>query len=206
MNDSRPAPRASSREIDLLIVIYLGVIVFSILYPATFFSWQNARAILNNLAADGIVAVGMMMLMIAGVFDLSVGSVISMIGVVTGGLLMNHRWPVFPAVVAGVVLAALAGWVNGMLVARARVNALITTLGNLMMFGGIAILIGGPSIVNLPESFTWLGQGEDPVLGLQMPVWFLLVLAGVAHYRLRTARLLPQLCYVRSNKKGARPS
>src|SRR6185503_3118714 len=112
MNDSRPAPRASSREIDLLIVIYLAVIVFSILYPATFFSWQNARAILNNLAADGIVAVGMMMLMI---------------GVVTGGLLMHWRWPVFPAVVAGGALAALAGWVNGMLVAKARVNALITT-------------------------------------------------------------------------------
>src|SRR6185503_2944851 len=93
MNDSRPAPRASSREIDLLIVIYLGVIVFSILYPATFFSWQNARAILNNLAADGIVAVGMMMLMIAGVFDLSVGSVISMIGVVTGGLMMKLNFP-----------------------------------------------------------------------------------------------------------------
>jgi ribose transport system permease protein len=187
-------------------VIYLAVIVFSILYPATFFSWQNARAILNNLAADGIVAVGMMMLMIAGVFDLSVGSMISMVGVVTGGLLINFHWPVFPAVIAGLATAAAGGWLNGMLVARARVNALITTLGNLMMFGGIAVIIGGPSIVNLPASFNWLGQAEDPVLCLQLPVWFLVVPAGGAHYLLKNSRLFRQLYYVGSNKKAARLS
>ena len=50
MNDSKAPSRVSSREVDLLLVIYLAVIVFSILYPTTFFSWQNARAILNNLA------------------------------------------------------------------------------------------------------------------------------------------------------------
>jgi ribose transport system permease protein len=206
MNESKVVSRSSSREVDLLLVIYLAVIVFSILYPTTFFSWQNARAILNNLAADGIVAVGMMMLMIAGVFDLSVGSVISMVGVVTGGLLMNYRWPVVPAVAAGGALAALGGWVNGILVGYARVHALITTLGNLLMFGGIAILIGGPSIVNLPEGFNWLGQAEDPLLGLQLPVWFLILLAGGAHYLLKNSRLFRQLYYVGANKKAARLS
>src|SRR6185295_1316569 len=113
MNESKAAPRPSSREIDLMLVIYLAVIVFSILYPTTFFSWENARAVLNNLAADGIVAVGMMALMIAGVFDLSVGSTISMVGVVTGSLLTQYRWPVLPAVVAGLAVAALGGWMNG---------------------------------------------------------------------------------------------
>src|SRR5262245_8231950 len=144
MNASKPRPY--SREIDLLLVIYLAVIVFSILYPTTFFSWPNARALLNNLAADGIVAVGMMALMVAGVFDLSVGSTMSLIGVITGSLLMYRQWPVVPAVTAGLLLAAFAGWVNGILVAWARVNALITTLGTLMILGAVAILVGGPSI------------------------------------------------------------
>ena len=49
MNEPKAPSRGSSREVDLLLVIYLAVIVFSILYPTTFFSWQNARAILNNL-------------------------------------------------------------------------------------------------------------------------------------------------------------
>lgn len=195
--------RAYSREIDLLLVIYLTVIVFSILYPDSFFSWENARAILNNLAADGIVAVGMMALMIAGVFDLSVGSMISMVGVVTGWLLFRE-WPVAPAVGIGLAVAALGGWANGMLVAFARVNALITTLGTLSIFGGIALLIGGPSIVNLPRSFTALGQTE--ILGLQLPVWFMLALAAAAHYLLRHVRAFRLLYYVGSNPKAARYS
>jgi ribose transport system permease protein len=196
--------RPYSREVDLLLVIYLTVIVFSILYPESFFSWENLRAILNNLAADGIVAVGMMALMIAGVFDLSVGSTISMVGVLTGWLLMRQHWPVVPAVAAGLAVAALCGWVNGMWVAFARVNALITTLGTLGIYGGIAILVGGPSIVDLPGSFTRLGQTE--IRGLQLPVWFMLALAGGAHYLLRHARGFRLLYYVGSNPKAARNS
>lgn len=196
--------RTHSREVDLLLVIYLAVIVLSILYPTTFCSWENARAILNNLAADGIVAVGMMALMIAGVFDLSVGSMISMVGVVTGWLIVAQGWPVAPAVGAGLGLAAFGGWVNGTLVARARVNALITTLGTLGIFAGIAILIGGPSIVNLPRSFTFLGQAE--ILGLQLPVWYMLALAAVAQLLLRHTRVFRQLYYVGSNPKAARLS
>ena len=53
--NARSEFKRSYREVDLLLVIYLTVIVFSILYPVSFFSWENLRAILNNLAADGIV-------------------------------------------------------------------------------------------------------------------------------------------------------
>jgi len=84
MTADAPRVRTWSREIDLILVIYLTVIVLSVLYPASFFSWDNARAILRNLAVDGTLAVGMMALMIGGSFDLSVGSMMSMAGVVSG--------------------------------------------------------------------------------------------------------------------------
>jgi ribose transport system permease protein len=200
---ARPS-RAYSREIDLLLVIYLTVVVFSILYPVSFFSRDNLRAILNNLAVDGILAVGMMALMIAGVFDLSVGSTLSMVGVLTGWLLVKQGWSVAPAVLAGLVVAACGGLMNGLLVARARVNALITTLGTLGIFQGIAILIAGPSISNLPSGFTILGQTE--ILGLQLPVWFMFGLAVAAHYLLRHTRYFRQFYYVGSNAKAARLS
>ena len=114
----------------MLLVIYLAVITLSILYPASFFSPGNLRAILNNLAVDGILAVGMMALMICGVFDLSVGSMMSMVGAVSGWLMARQGWPVGLAVAAGLGLAALGGLMNGLLVAG-TVNALITTLGTL---------------------------------------------------------------------------
>jgi ribose transport system permease protein len=196
----RPA-HAPSRETDLALVIFLTVVVFSILYPVSFFSFANLRVILNNLAVDGILAIGMMALMIAGVFDLSVGSMLSLAGVVTGWLLVKQGWSVAPAIFAGLVVAALGGLVNGLLVARARVNALITTLGTLGIFQGIAILIAGPSISNLPRNFTALGQTE--ILGLQLPVWFMFGLAGGTHYLLRYTRYFRQFYYVGSNVKAA---
>ncbi len=202
-NTATPA-RTYSREIDLLLVIYLTAIVFSILYPVSFFSRDNLRVILNNLAVDGILAIGMMTLMIAGVFDLSVGSMLSMVGVVTGWLLVKQNWPVAPAVAAGLVVAALGGLVNGLLVARAQVNALIATLGSLGIFQGIAILIAGPSVSNLPNGFTQLGQTE--ILGLQLPVWFMLGLAAATHYLLRHTRYFRRFYYVGSNAKAARLS
>lgn len=196
--------RPYSREIDLLLVIYLTVVILSILYPVSFFSLDNARAILRNLAVDGTLAVGMMALMIAGVFDLSVGSMMSMVGAIAGWLMVRQEWPVVPAVAAALGVGALGGWANGTLVARARVNALITTLGTMQIFGSIALIIGGPGIADLPAGFAWIGQTE--VLGVQLPVWFMIVLAAAAHYLLRHSRKFRQLYYVGSNAKAARLS
>ncbi len=203
-SDTATPARTYSREIDLFLVIYLTAIVFSILYPVSFFSRDNLRVILNNLAIDGILAIGMMMLMIAGVFDLSVGSMLSMVGVVTGWLLVKQNWPVVPAVAAGLILAALGGLANGLLVARPQVNALIATLGSLGIFQGIAILIAGPSVSNLPAGFTQLGQTE--ILGLQLPVWFMFGLAAIAHYLLRHTLFFRRFYYVGSNARAARLS
>src|SRR5262249_35116669 len=197
-------PRPSAREIDLLLVIYLAAILLSILYPVSFFSLGNLRAILNNLAVDGILAVGMMGLMIAGVFDLSVGSMMSMVGAVAGWLMARRGWPVPAAVAAGLALAVLGGLANGVLVARARVNALITTLGTLGVFQGVAILIAGPGVANLPAGFTALGRAE--FVGVQMPVWLMLGLASLAYYLLGHTRPGRQLYYVGSNARAARLS
>jgi ribose transport system permease protein len=199
-----PSSRPHSREIDLLLVIYLAVITLSILYPASFFSAGNLRAILNNLAVDGILAVGMMALMICGVFDLSVGSMMSMVGAVSGWLMARQGWPVGLAVAAGLGLAALGGLLNGLLVARARVNALITTLGTLGIFQGVAILVAGPGVADLPVEFTAPGRAE--FLGLQAPVWLMLGLALVAEYLLGHTRYCRQCYYVGSNARAARLS
>jgi ribose transport system permease protein len=196
-----PAAFRGSREVDLLLVIYAAVIVFSILYPVSFFSTANAQAVLRNMAVDGILAVGMMMLLVAGVFDLSVGAMLSLAGVVVGWLLVDRRWPVPAAVAAGLLTGAAGGLLNGLLVTRAKVNALITTLGTMGVFRGLAVLVGGTSIANLPEGFTRLGQAEW--LGVQAPVWLMLGLAAVAHYLLARTRWFRQLYYIGANPKAA---
>jgi ribose transport system permease protein len=189
-----------SRELGLAALTLLIVILFSILYPFTFKSFGNFNAVLRNLAFEGILAIGMMFMLVGGVFDLSVGAMASMIGVITGWL-MKNGWPVPLAVASGLLAAAAGGFLNGFIVARVRVNALITTLGTMGVFQGIALLIGGPGITFLPESFTKFGQSE--VFGVQAPVLLLFGLAVVAQYCLAHTRFFRQLYYVGSNPKAA---
>jgi ribose/xylose/arabinose/galactoside ABC-type transport system permease subunit len=191
---------ALGREKDLLIVVFLTVVVVSILYPVSFFSLANLRAILNNLAVDGILSIGMMLLLVAGVFDLSVGAMMSLSGTLAGWLMVKAGWPVPIALVAALAAAGVGGAINGILVARVGVNALITTLATMGIFQGIAILIAGPSIANLPSGFTALAS---EMLGLQLPVWTMLALAALGHYALTNLRPLRQLYYVGSNRKAA---
>ena len=116
------------------------IIIFWILYPTSFANFRNFSAILRNLAFEGILAIGMMIMLVGGNFDHSVGSMESMIGVVTGALMKVWNWPVPLAVATGLLIAALGGFINGFIVAKVRVNALITTLGTMGIFQGIALL------------------------------------------------------------------
>ncbi|MGH9846774.1 MAG: ABC transporter permease [Blastocatellia bacterium] len=196
-----PRSIALSRETILLALIVFQIILFSILFPISFPNFDNFAAILRNLAIDGIIAVGMMMLMIGGMFDLSVGGMLSMAGVMTGWLMKSAGFPVWAAILGGLAVAALGGLLNGLIVARLRVNPLITTLGMMGIFRGIAVLLGGPGISFLPESFKSIGQSE--LLGIQSPVWLMLIIAALFAYLMSRTRFFRQYYYIGANRKAA---
>ncbi len=193
-----------SRELGLVILTVLLLVTFRILFPVSwerFATFDNLSSVVRNLVLEGILAVGMMLMLISGMFDLSVGAMASLAGVVTGWLMKNAGWPVPVAITGGLGVAALGGWINGFIVAKIRVNALITTLGTMGIFSGAALLIGGPGITFLPPGFAQLGQAEW--LGLQSPVWLLVALVVVAHYGLAHTRFFRQFYYLGSNAKAA---
>src|SRR4026209_791672 len=119
-----------SRELGLLCLLILIVALFRILFPVSwgyFATFENFSSVVRNMAFEGILALGMMLMLVGGTFDLSVGATASMVGVVTGWLMKKAGWPVPVAVAAGLALAAFSGCINGLVVAKVRVNALITT-------------------------------------------------------------------------------
>lgn len=193
--------RFLNREVLLVGLILVLIVVMSILYPASFPTLGNFSAILRNLAVDGIMACGMMMLLIAGTFDLSVGGVFSMAGVVAGWLMKNAGFPVPVAVLGGLGVSILGGLINGVIVARVRVNALIATLGTMGIYRGIAILLGGPGINFLPRSFS--DPGQAVLLGLQAPVWLMILVAALFQYLLSRNRLFRQYYYIGNNPTAA---
>jgi ribose transport system permease protein len=204
MSARSPARIVFTRELGLLMLLGAILVLFRVLFPVSwdkFATFDNFASVVRNMAFEGILALGMMLMMVGGAFDLSVGATASMIGVVTGWLMKRAGWPVPAAVAGGLALAALSGFINGFVVAKVRVNALITTLGTMGIFSGIALLVGGPGITFLPESFARLGQAQ--LLGLQAPVWLMAVLGLAAHYSLAHTRYFRQFYYVGSNPKAA---
>ena len=189
------------REYTLLFTIILVCIVFSFLYPTLFPTFSNFKQVLLNLSIDTIVAVGMMLLMISGSFDLSVGSVVAFAGGITASLLLYSGLNVVAAVAAGLAGALLVGAVNGYLVAYAGINPMIQTLAMMGIVRGLALMISGPGIQDLPYWFNAIGQSK--LLGIQMPVWYMLLVIAVFSFLASKTVFFRRYYYIGSNEKAA---
>ncbi len=190
-----------NRTLSLFVLIVLIVIAMSISYPKSFFSYANFGAILLSLSVDGVLAIGMMYLIVAGVFDLSVGSNIAVGGALTAIILKRWSMPIPVALLGGIATSSLAGLVNGFFVAKVGVNALIATLAMMGILRGMAILVAGAGVVDLSSDF--LSIGQHVFLGLQMPVYYMLFLVVVFAFLLAKTRYFRQLYFIGGNKKAA---
>lgn len=144
------------------------IALFAVLKPQVFFTPLNFLNILEQIAVLALIAAVQTVVMVVGDFDLSVGSLASLAGVVTANLLVAGVPPVV-AVVVALLLGAAAGVVNGLLVAYLGLSAFIATLATMTSFAGLALLLaGGTTVFGLPEGFVWLGQGR--LAGVPVPV------------------------------------
>jgi ribose/xylose/arabinose/galactoside ABC-type transport system permease subunit len=201
---SDPGPQLRfrlTRETVLVLLMLVAAGGAALAFPRSFPTCPNLTALLRNMALDGVMACGMVVLMVSGVFDLSVGSMFSMVGVLTGWMMTDGRVPVPLAILAGLAIATLGGALNGWIVAKVKVNALIATLGTMQVFRGVAVLVGGPGIANLPDGFTRLGQAEW--LGLQSPIWLMVGVAATGQYLLARTRFFRKYYYIGANPKAA---
>ncbi|TPI10289.1 ABC transporter permease [Mesorhizobium sp. B4-1-3] len=167
------------------------IIVFSFLSP-NYLTVSNLLIMSSHVAIYGILAIGMLVVILSGGIDLSVGSILALCGVVAGALMQGVKLtplgvilfpPVWAVVVLTCALGALLGALNGILIAWFRVPAFVTTLGVMYMARGIALLqTNGLTYNNLagrPElgntGFDWLGFNR--LFGVPISV---LVLAALA--------------------------
>ena len=107
-----------------------------------------------------ILAIGMVMVIIAGHIDLSVGSIAAFVGAVTGVIAVDWGLPWYLAIVAGMVLGALAGAWQGFWIAFVGIPAFIVTLAGMLMFRGLTqITLGNTQITPFPTEYRQLGGG-----------------------------------------------
>lgn len=186
----------------LLLIILIGLLsaYLTIGYSHAFPTGPNLAAVLLDAAQSGILAVGMMILMISGVFDLSVGSILAFSGIIAGVLVKDMGVAALPAFLAGILAGSLCGVVNGLIITRLRINALITTLAMMGILRGVAQLVAPSGVANLPESFEPFGQ---TVFLLQSPFWVMLTVVLIAAFAMTRTRFFRQFYYIGSNPRAA---
>lgn len=192
------------REMSMVVLILIAGIIMSIASPY-FLSLTNFIAIMRGFSTQGIVVVGMSLLLVAGVFDLSVGSVMALTGIVTAWLIVDADIPYPLAVLGGLSVGTFIGLINGALVTLVQVNPLIATLGMMTVARGFALgLTEGNPVINVPLDFAWIGQGS--IAGIPVPFIILAVIAFLMDFFLRRGRTARQLYYIGGNKEAARLS
>ena len=116
-------------------------IVFALVAGPPFRSLEGSGAVLNAAAPLGILAVAVALLMIAGEFDLSIGSIIGCAGMTIMLLTSHYEWPLWPSIAVAVMLSLAIGFGNGYLVVRTGLPSFIVTLGTLFAFRGLTIAV-----------------------------------------------------------------
>ncbi|MCL4465904.1 MAG: ABC transporter permease [Chloroflexi bacterium] len=193
-----------AREMAMVALILITSIILS-LTTDHFLKGSNLIAIARAFSMESLVVVGMSMLLIGGFFDLSVGSVMALAGVVTASLIVKGHAPIFLAILGGLAVGGVTGAINGFVVTRIKVNALIATLGMMSIARGVALgYTEGRSQINLPQSFNFIGQGD--LWNMPLIVLYMLVIVLVADTLMRRGRAPRQLYYVGGSEKASRLS
>lgn len=170
-----------------------------------FFMENNVLSLQGVIVPRAIMAIGMMLVVILGMFDLSVGSVMGLGGIVCG-FMLSQGIPVLPSVLASILVGALIGLINGFLIAVCSIIPLITTIGTMYIFRGFCEMIMtsnlAMSLTGFPESF--LHFGGNTILGLYPMTWIMIVLLIIVQFIIKHTYFGRQLYYIGGNRASAR--
>ncbi|RIV28143.1 ABC transporter permease [Alicyclobacillaceae bacterium I2511] len=192
---------AGIRELTILAVIIVLMIILSFVSPA-FLTTDNLNTTVLSVVMMAIVSVGMTVALVSGGFDLSVGSVMSMAGVVAGAFVLGGM-NIWPAIILALIASFGSGLVTGTFIGRVKINAFIMTLGMQGVIQGVAYVVtqGAPLSVPLPNAFTFLGQGY--IWGIPTLIWILMIVIVIADYLMRHAVVAKKVYYLGSNQNAA---
>jgi ribose transport system permease protein len=183
---------------------FLGLCVVFTGLDARFGSRRNLLNIAIQSSTNAVIALGMTFVIASAGIDISVGSVVAVVGVVTASL-MQKAVAVPLAILLGVGLGALCGVLMGSIIAYGNMPPFIVTLGGLTFFRGLALLYtDGRPVIGTPGSFRRFGAGE--VLGVPSPWIIVMVVAIVAYFILHRTKLGEAVIAIGGNEEAARLS
>ena len=174
---------AARREIGLAVLLVL-ILVTASLRSADFLSGQNLRDILANCSQTAVISCGVMLVIVTGEIDISVGSALGFLTAILGTMVAptdapvaGLGWPVWVGILLTLLIGTAIGTLNGVLVTLVRVPSIIVTLAMLMILQSVTTMIMHRGFIsNLPEALSFFGTGK--VLGIIGPIWVMAAVVG----------------------------
>ncbi|MFI6148549.1 multiple monosaccharide ABC transporter permease [Streptomyces sp. NPDC051109] len=174
------ALRGNLRQYGMLLALALIVLLFQFWTDGILLQPLNITNLIQQNGYILILAIGMMIVIIAGHIDLSVGSLAAFVGAAAAVMMVKHHapWPV--ALVAGLLIGALAGAWQGFWIAYLGIPSFIVTLAGMLLFrGGTQILLQGQSVAPFPKGFQNISSGFLPAVGPHTDYHNLTLLLGL---------------------------
>lgn len=190
------------RELTLILIIVSMFVAMSFASPY-FLTFANMKAMLLSFSTEGIIVVGMTLLLIVGGIDLSVGAVMCLAMVMAAKMFVLGMDP-WLASIASITICGGIGWTMGQFVTRVGLHHFIVTLAFMGIARGASLLItqGTPiSLFALPPEFKFIGQGT--IWGLPFSIIIFVVVVAISDYLLRNATAFRKVFYTGSNEKAA---
>jgi ribose transport system permease protein len=190
------------RETGLILIILALFAAMSFASPY-FLTWDNMRAMTMAFAVEGIVVVGMTVLLISGGIDLSVGSVTALAMVIAGLLYLGGLDPWSASLIAIAACTAI-GAVMGFFVTRIGLHHFIVSLAVMVIARGACLLgTGGRplGLYTLPPEFKFIGQGS--IAGVPVVIVIFIVVIAAFDFMLRRTTMFRKVFYTGSNEKAA---
>ena len=168
---------SAMRHIGLLLGILLLGLVLS-LFSDSFLTISNFITILRQASINGIIALGMAVVVIGAGIDLSVGSLLALTAMVQA-ILLKSGWATAPVLLIGLLLGAALGTMNGLLVTGGGIPPFIATLGMMVLLRGVTLIVsGGQPFTGLPDAFRTFGAGTIGPIPVPIIVVLVLYLCG----------------------------
>lgn len=191
------------RENAGILIGFVIICVIISIMNSDFLSMENLLNVLRQVSTTTIIAIGMTLVIILAGIDLSVGSIMALSGVVTGGLIAFSGVPMWLAVIAGLLIGILFGLINGYFTAYKYMPAFIVTLATMNIARGAAyVYTDGKPIRVMSDEFNFIGSGY--VGPIPVPVIYMFIIIVVVSLIMNRTKLGRYMYAVGGNMEAAR--
>jgi ribose transport system permease protein len=184
----------------------LFILIFGIWEPHLFLTLDTFHSVASEYAVGGIVSLAVLVPLITGAFDLSVGATVNLSAIIAIQLQVSNGWNMWVAIAVAIGAAVMIGVVNGFVVVKLQVSSFIATLGMATIIAAVQYIVTGGGQPDAPTSTAWADLTQHTILGFQAIVFYLLVIALIFWWALEFTPAGRYLYAVGGNIEAARLS